>query len=86
MTIDPFCGYGCLYGDDCRPEAVETFSFNHPEARGDARDIEVVNAAQLRARVGLKIGTLDALVGGPPCHGGSINASIKGEYGDAVVQ
>ena len=43
-TLDLFCGaggitegfreagYRCLYGNDCMPEAVETFSENHPEA------------------------------------------------------
>jgi DNA (cytosine-5)-methyltransferase 1 len=85
-TIDLFCGaggitegfreagYSCLYGNDCMAEAVETFSFNHPEAWGDARDIEEVDPAQVRNRLGLKQGTLDVLVGGPPCQGFSINA------------
>ena len=48
-TIDLFCGaggitegfreagYRCLYGNDCMPEAIETFSFNHPEAWAEAR-------------------------------------------------
>jgi DNA (cytosine-5)-methyltransferase 1 len=85
-TIDLFCGaggitegfrqagYQCLYGNDCMPEAVETFSANHPEAWGDARNIESVKPAQVRARLGLKRGVLDVLVGGPPCQGFSINA------------
>jgi DNA (cytosine-5)-methyltransferase 1 len=85
-TIDLFCGaggitegfrdagYRCLYGNDCMVEAVETFSFNHPEAWGDARDIEEVDPAQVLKRLGLKKGALDVLVGGPPCQGFSINA------------
>lgn len=85
-TIDLFCGAGgitegfreagycCLYGNDCMPEAVKTFSANHPEAWGDARDIEKVDPAQVRVRLGLKKGALDVLVGGPPCQGFSINA------------
>src|SRR5690349_17864098 len=85
-TIDLFCGaggiaegfrqagYRCLYGNDCMPEAVETFSFNHPEAWGDARDIENVNPADVRERLGLRKGALDVLAGGPPCQGFSINA------------
>jgi len=96
-TIDLFCGaggitegfrkagYGCLYGNDCMPEAVETFSFNHPEAWGDARDIEEVDPAQVRARLGLMKGALDVLVGGPPCQGFSINAPVECEYSEAVV-
>lgn len=85
-TIDLFCGaggitegfrqagYSCLYGNDCMPEAVETFSFNHPEAWGDARDIEDVNPVEVRKRLGIGKGELDVLAGGPPCQGFSINA------------
>ncbi len=85
-TLDLFCGaggitegfreagYKCLYGNDCMKEAVETFSLNHPDAWGDAGDIELVEPAQVRKRLGLKKGALDVLVGGPPCQGFSINA------------
>lgn len=85
-TLDLFCGAGgitegfrqsgyvCLYGNDCMKEAVETFSHNHPEAWGDARDIEKVDPSQVRKRLGLSKGALDVLVGGPPCQGFSINA------------
>lgn len=85
-TLDLFCGaggitegfreagYRCLYGNDCMPEAVETFSENHPEAWGDTDDIEKVDPEKVRARLGLKKGALDVLVGGPPCQGFSINA------------
>ena len=85
-TIDLFCGaggitegfrqagYRCLYGNDCMPEASETFSFNHPEAWSDTRDIDEVDAADVRKQIGLKKGALDVLAGGPPCQGFSINA------------
>ena len=57
-TVDLFCGaggitegfreagYRCLYGNDCMPEAIETFSLNHPEPWSDARSIEAVKPAQ----------------------------------------
>ena len=45
-----------------------------PTAWSEARDIEDVNPAQVRKRLGLKKGALDVLVGGPPCQGFSINA------------
>jgi len=85
-TIDLFCGaggitegfreagYGCLYANDCMPEAVETFSSNHPEAWAEARDVEDVDPSEVRARLKLGKGALDVLVGGPPCQGFSINA------------
>lgn len=86
LTLDLFCGaggitegfrqagYRCLYGNDCMLEAIDTFSSNHPEAWGDARDIEEVDPAQVRRRLRLRKGVLDVLVGGPPCQGFSINA------------
>ena len=85
-TIDLFCGaggitegfreagYRCLYANDCMPEAVETFSANHPGTWAETRDIEDVEPRQVRKRLGLKKGALDVLVGGPPCQGFSINA------------
>lgn len=67
-------GYRSLYGNDVMPEAIETFSANHPEAIADCRSVELVDPAQIRAQLGLKRGELDVLVGGPPCQGFSINA------------
>ncbi len=86
VTLDLFCGAGgitegfrqagyvCAYGNDCMEEAVDTFSYNHPEAWGDARDIERIDPVEVRKRLGLAKGDLDVLVGGPPCQGFSINA------------
>ncbi len=55
-------------------EAIDTFSFNHPETWADAQDIEEVDAGDVRKRLRLAKGSLDVLVGGPPCQGFSINA------------
>lgn len=85
-TIDLFCGAGgitegfrqagfqSLYGNDLMKEAIETFSFNHPEAIADNRRVEEVDPAEIRKKLKLKVGELDVLVGGPPCQGFSINA------------
>lgn len=85
-TIDLFCGAGgitegfrqagfrCLYGNDIMPEAIETFSHNHPEAIADNSPVEQVDPAEIRRKLGLAEGELDVLVGGPPCQGFSINA------------
>jgi DNA (cytosine-5)-methyltransferase 1 len=85
-TIDLFCGaggitegfreagYGCLYANDWMPEAIQTFSLNHPDTWSEAGEVERVDPAQVRKRLGLRRGALDVLVGGPPCQGFSINA------------
>jgi DNA (cytosine-5)-methyltransferase 1 len=85
-TIDLFCGaggitegfrqagYECLYGNDLMAEAIQTFQLNHPEAWGDNRNIEDVDPTEVRAKLNIPKGSLDVLVGGPPCQGFSINA------------
>lgn len=85
-SVDLFCGAGgiaegfrqagfeCLYGNDSDRDAMDTFHLNHPSARADYRKIEDVDAAAVRGQLGLRKGELDALVGGPPCQGFSINA------------
>lgn len=67
-------GYECLYANDCMPEAMETFLFNHPAAWADCRNIECVKPAEIRSKLKLVKGALDVLAGGPPCQGFSINA------------
>ncbi len=85
-TIDLFCGaggitegfrkagYHCVYANDIMPEAIETFSYNHPGALAENKPVEEVNPRTLRRRLNLEKGELDVLVGGPPCQGFSINA------------
>jgi DNA (cytosine-5)-methyltransferase 1 len=85
-TIDLFCGAGgitegfreagfkCLYANDCMPEAIRTFEYNHPGTWADCRSIEKVKPAEVRSKLGIDRGDLDVLVGGPPCQGFSINA------------
>jgi DNA (cytosine-5)-methyltransferase 1 len=67
-------GYECLYANDCMPEAIRTFAFNHPETWADCQNIEHVRPAEIRSELKIRKGELDVLVGGPPCQGFSINA------------
>jgi DNA (cytosine-5)-methyltransferase 1 len=85
-TIDLFCGaggitegfrqgqYRCLYANDCMPEAINTFQENHPGTWAECEIVERVKPTEIRAKLKLRKGELDVLVGGPPCQGFSINA------------
>lgn len=85
-TIDLFAGAGgltegfsqagfrCLYANDINAWAMETFRHNHPGSQADCSPIEEVDPVKLRSDLGLDIGDLDVLIGGPPCQGFSINA------------
>jgi DNA (cytosine-5)-methyltransferase 1 len=85
-SLDLFCGAGgiaeglrqagfdCLYGNELDSWAMATFHHNHPKAIADNRSICEVDPHMIRLQLGLRIGELDALVGGPPCQGFSINA------------
>lgn len=67
-------GFRCVYANDFNPWAVETFRANHPGIMAECKPIEQVDAHALRKMLGLAVGELDVLVGGPPCQGFSINA------------
>ncbi len=85
-TLDLFCGAGgitegfrqagfdCLFATDLNPHAIDTFHNNHPSTPVACGPIEELQPNLIRQRVGLDVGELDCLVGGPPCQGFSINA------------
>ncbi len=49
--------------------AAETFRRNHKDTIMFEKDIRTVVGVELLAAVGLKVGELDYLMGGPPCQG-----------------
>jgi len=84
-VIDLFCGCGglsaglkgagfkILAGVDIEQQYIQTFSENFPESLAICEDASQMNHAELLDKVGLKIGELDLLAGGPPCQGFSKN-------------
>jgi len=84
-AIDLFCGCGglswglqksgfrILAGVDCWRAALSTFKLNHPDAETVEADLTVLEPNALMTSLGLTAGSLDCLVGGPPCQGFSKN-------------
>jgi DNA (cytosine-5)-methyltransferase 1 len=94
-VVDAFCGCGglsvglemtrrfvALMGFDIKPEAVETFTYNHEKLSGIkpvglTADIQTLGSARIRKAIAKAFGStnpnIDVLVGGPPCEGFSQN-------------
>ena len=62
-------GYAILYANDKDVAAVETYRKNFPEAICSNEDIDNLNFHEIMDNVGLQSGSLDILIGGPPCQG-----------------
>lgn len=70
-------GFDSLYANELVPTYAATYKLNHSETQVDSRDIRLVDAAEVRSRLGLEKGELDLVAGGPPCQGFSINAPLR---------
>jgi DNA (cytosine-5)-methyltransferase 1 len=96
-VVDLFCGCGglslgfeaagfeVLGGNDFDDEALIAFSRNHPAARTWPGPVEDITSASVLDDVGLGVGELDVLIGGPPCQGFSQNRArrhIAGQFVD----
>jgi len=66
-------GFRVLAGADNWRRALTTFQSNHPDALALLQDITRLQPGDLMVRLGLRPGSLDCLVGGPPCQGFSKN-------------
>jgi DNA (cytosine-5)-methyltransferase 1 len=62
-------GFSTLFANDHEKPAVATFRRNHVGAETSSDDIETLDADAIRCRLGLSVGDLDVLIGGPPCQG-----------------
>lgn len=62
-------GFNTLFANDHEKPAVATFRRNHADAETSSDDIETLDADAIRQRLGLSVGDLDVLIGGPPCQG-----------------
>lgn len=69
-------GYDIRFATDIDRDAVESYRRNFPRTACEAGDIHGLGPEELLKRVGLRVGELDMLLGGPPCQGFS-SAGVK---------
>src|SRR5688572_6421873 len=66
-------GFRTIAGIDCWAAALRTFKANHTGAAVLEGDMTVLAPKAVRRQLGLQVGELDCLVGGPPCQSFSKN-------------
>jgi len=67
-------GFKCIFANEISPSYAQTLIASHPDTEVETGDVRLVDAKNVRMRLGLSVGELDLLAGGPPCQGFSINA------------
>ena len=89
------CGFRVLSGVDNWDVALRTFQRNHRHAQAVSADLAKLDGAELAETLQLRPGTLDVLVGGPPCQGfssagqrrrGDARNTLVGEFARFVAR
>ena len=62
-------GFAPLFANEHEQQALDTYRANHPRAQTSAADIETLDPLEIAEAVGLGVGELTVLLGGPPCQG-----------------
>lgn len=62
-------GYIVLAALDYKPEAVQTYKYNHPDTKVILQNIRKTNAKQVMRKTTSSIDEIDVIIGGPPCEG-----------------
>lgn len=87
--VDLFCGAGgmshgfeqagfsVVAGVDFDEDSVVTFAANHAGSRALKADLAKQSPQQLAHELGIVPGTIDCMVGGPPCQGFSRNRAFR---------
>lgn len=91
-AVDLFCGCGgisvglrnagfnVIAGIDIEKKYLASFKHNFPDAFALNTDITKVSASEFMKQIGISVGELDLLVGGPPCQGFSKNVPRKNRF------
>lgn len=70
-------GFQPLLANELVEQYANTYMENHPNTEVVVGDVRQVCERNLKKLLGLKVGELDLLAGGPPCQGFSVNAPIR---------
>ncbi|MFC5480456.1 DNA cytosine methyltransferase [Massilia suwonensis] len=70
-------GFDVLFANEIMPAYAESLALNHPNSQVCVNDIRSVSPHDIRMSLGLEVGALDLIAGGPPCQGFSINAPVR---------
>jgi DNA (cytosine-5)-methyltransferase 1 len=62
-------GFHTIYATDINEDSCKSFQLNHPDSIVECKDILTLDPKALQGRLNLERGSLDVLVGGPPCQG-----------------
>ena len=62
-------GYDILFASDIDASATKSYGANFPETNALQADIRELDFRQVLTNLGLRVGELDVMVGGPPCQG-----------------
>jgi len=76
-------GFKVVWASEFIPAAAEVYRANHPTTILDTRDIRKVEAQDILAASGLKVGELDLLDGSPPCASFSTAGKREKHWGKA---
>lgn len=70
-------GFQPVLANELVEQYANTYKENHPNTEVVVGDVREVCERNLKKLLGLKVGELDLLAGGPPCQGFSVNAPIR---------
>lgn len=70
-------GFNVLFANEIISAYAQTLSRNHPDSEIYVDDIRSISPKIIRKNLGLSVGELDLVAGGPPCQGFSINAPVR---------
>jgi DNA (cytosine-5)-methyltransferase 1 len=62
-------GYEILFASDIDKAAIDSYKANFPTTSCIESDIRKIDFSQILLNLGLLVGELDLLIGGPPCQG-----------------